>query len=279
MRGRLARCPMCKQGRPKIAEETHDFVSCNGYFDEDAQVRVSCSFQISLAKASRLHPWYTERPTEEQEEAMKAQYEVGTKTSSKGTLGENQNESAIQSAIDKAKAIEWKTSNKTEIMATTSALVKICKECGIDLPKDMETKSVGKLVVANAKSSTAPKVLQMILDEYGFVKDKEAADKLTDDVAAQICQVPENAPLYKMLDEFAELMRKSGEFMKSNMQKKSAQAVAALKFEVTEDNALKLGKPGKSKIPGIGKSTAEKMHEFLTTGTVTKLEELRASIE
>jgi hypothetical protein len=270
---------MCKQGRPKIAEENHDFVSCNGYFDEDSQVRVSCNFQISVTKASRLHPWYTERPTEEQEEAMKEQYELGTKAGSTGIVGANHNASAIQNAMKKANTIEWKTSNKTEIMATTSALVKICEECGIDLPKNMETKSVGKIVVANAKSSTAPKVLQMILDEYGFVKDKADADKLTDDVAAQLCQVPENAPLYKMLDEFAELMRKSGEFMKSNMQKKSAQAVAALTFAVTEENALKLGKPGKSKIPGIGKNTAEKMYEFLTTGTVIKLEELRNGIE
>ena len=48
-----------------------------------------------------------------------------------------------------------------------------------------------------------------------------------------------------------------------------------LKAEVTADNAMSLCK-GKTKIPGIGKSSAEKMKEFMETGTIAKLEEKRA---
>lgn len=276
MRGRLARCPMCKQGKPKIAEEDHDYASCNGYFDEDMQARVSCSFQISLKKAARVQPWYTDAPTEEQEEEMKAQDELaksGKVAPSSDTKG------AMEELLAKAESVDWKASNKVEIKATTAAMVKICQEAGVGLPEGNEQKAVGKLVVANGKTCTAPQVMQLIIDEYGFAKDKAAAEQATGDAALSLCKVPANAPLYSMLDEFAELMRKSGEFMKSNMQRKAAQAVASLAFEVTEDNALKLGKSGKAKIPGIGKSTAEKMYEFITTGKVAKLEELRASVE
>ena len=267
---------MCKQGKPKIAEEDHDYASCNGYFDEDMQARVPCSFQISLDQAARLHPWYREPPTEEEEEAMKAQDEVAKS----GKAAPNpKNASAVKEMIRVAESMEWKASTKEEIKSTTDAIAKICKGGGVSLPKGGEQKAVGKLVVANAKTATAAEVVQLIVDEYGFALDKETAGQTSDNVAVSLCKVAANAPLYSMLDEFAELMRKSGEFMKSNMQKKCAQAIAALSFEVTEENALKLGKPGKAKVPGIGKSSAEKMHEYLTTGKVAKLEELRASIE
>ena len=277
MRGRLPRCPMCKQGRLKIVDEDHDFASCNGYFDEDMQSRVPCSYQISLDKVQRYLPWYTEPPTEEQQEEMKAQEENHIKAG-KGTLN-TKHADTIQSLLNQANAMEWKTNNKNEIKATSQKLVEICQASAVDLPKGTELKAVGKIVVSNAKTCTAKQVMQMIVEEYGFAQDRTAAEQASETVAANLCKVPANAPLYSMLDEFAELMRKSGEFMKSNMQKKSAQAVAALPFEVTKENALSLGKTGKSKVPGIGKSTAEKMHEYLTTGKVDKLDELRASIE
>ena len=207
---------------------------------------------------------------------MKAQDEVAKS----GKAPSNpKNKSAAQTILRNAETMEWKVKSKEEIKSTTDAIVKICLDGGVSLPKGSEQKAVGKLVVANAKTATAAEIIQLIIDEYGFASDKETAEQTTDNVAASLCKVPANAPLYSMLDEFAELMRESGEFMKSNMQKKCAQAIASLPFEVTEENALKLGKPGKAKIPGIGKSSAEKMHEYLTTGKVAKLEELRASIE
>jgi DNA polymerase/3'-5' exonuclease PolX len=42
------------------------------------------------------------------------------------------------------------------------------------------------------------------------------------------------------------------------------------------DNAMSLSK-GKNKVAGIGKGGAEKMKEFLETGSVAKLEEKRAA--
>ena len=41
------------------------------------------------------------------------------------------------------------------------------------------------------------------------------------------------------------------------------------------DNAKSLGKAGKNKLTGVGKGSAEKIYEFLSTGKIEKLEELR----
>ena len=259
-------------------EEDHDFSTCSGYFDEDAQARVPCSYKISLLEAARVQQpsWYTEPLTEEQEAEFKAMDELAKS----GKAAPNpKNDVVMEELLVKAKKVDWKASSKDEIKATAAAMLKICQDGGVALPKGSEQKAVGKLVVANAKSSTAQQVMQLIIDEYGFAQDKAAAGQATGDAAISLCKVAANAPLYSILDEFAELMRKAGEYMKSNTYKKAASAIAALEFEVTEENALKLGKAGKLKVAGIGKSTAEKMYEFMTTGTVEKLEQLKASVE
>jgi poly [ADP-ribose] polymerase len=51
-------------------------------------------------------------------------------------------------------------------------------------------------------------------------------------------------------------------------------AVSKISFEITLDNAKGLGK-GKTKVSNIGKGSADKIHEFLDTGTIGKLEEKR----
>lgn len=49
-----------------------------------------------------------------------------------------------------------------------------------------------------------------------------------------------------------------------------------MKQAVTAENAMSFSK-GKTKVAGIGKSSAEKMKEFMETGTMEKLEEKRAA--
>ena len=56
--------------------------------------------------------------------------------------------------------------------------------------------------------------------------------------------------------------------------KKAIATLITLEEEVTADNAMSFSK-GKTKLPGIGKGTAQKMLEFVTTGTFAKLEEKR----
>lgn len=57
--------------------------------------------------------------------------------------------------------------------------------------------------------------------------------------------------------------------------RKAATAIKGMKEEITADNAMSFSK-GKTKVAGIGKGSAEKMKEFMETGTFQKLEEKRA---
>ena len=58
--------------------------------------------------------------------------------------------------------------------------------------------------------------------------------------------------------------------------KKVVSALLGLTFAVTMENAKGLSKKGNNKVPNIGKSSSEKIYEFVTTGKINKLEEKRA---
>ena len=57
---------------------------------------------------------------------------------------------------------------------------------------------------------------------------------------------------------------------------KVSNAIKDLELEITAENAMGLSR-GKTKVPGIGKGSAEKMKEYMETGTIQKLEEKRAN--
>ena len=76
------------------------------------------------------------------------------------------------------------------------------------------------------------------------------------------------------MKELGDYYFKEGNANAGGTYKKVIAAVSKLPFEITLDNAKGLGK-GKSKVVNVGKGSAEKMHEFLETGTIGKLEEKR----
>lgn len=78
-----------------------------------------------------------------------------------------------------------------------------------------------------------------------------------------------------MLD-FERIHREQKNGFKANAYSKAAEAIKHLKFEITESNALTLGKPGKNKVPGIGKGISQNMEEFLKTGACSELDELKS---
>eukprot|EP00547_Thalassionema_nitzschioides_P006417 CAMPEP_0194201218 /NCGR_PEP_ID=MMETSP0156-20130528/1541_1 /TAXON_ID=33649 /ORGANISM="Thalassionema nitzschioides, Strain L26-B" /LENGTH=473 /DNA_ID=CAMNT_0038926351 /DNA_START=79 /DNA_END=1500 /DNA_ORIENTATION=+ len=283
LRGRLGRCPMCAQSRLKIDDASSQVAVCTGYFDEDANMRVKECTAVSLplqGKAPRLQPWFTEEPLEEEkkkldeldEQAKSGKIADGTEATSKPS-----HKQEVSKMLEKAKKVSMKVCLKAELKETAGALLEIAKEGGLNLPSEGGIKSVGRVVVANSRVKCASEIMQLLVDEFGFAADEAKAAKASAAAVKSVCKVAENAGCYQMLDEFNTLARKHGDFRKANAYKTSAQAVASLSFAVTVDNALKLGKPGALKTPGIGKSTAEKLLEFVETGTVARLEELRAT--
>ena len=69
-------------------------------------------------------------------------------------------------------------------------------------------------------------------------------------------------------------MEKLGENVHGvNGTRKANVAIMALEYEITSGKALAAAK---TKVEGVGASTASKIDEILTTGTFAKLEEMRA---
>ena len=89
------------------------------------------------------------------------------------------------------------------------------------------------------------------------------------------CAEAANAPLVVAFQELSKLYFADGNRNAGASYNKVVAAIQNINFVITVDNALKLGKAGKSKVDGIGKSSAEKIKEFLETGTMAKLEEKR----
>ena len=115
----------------------------------------------------------------------------------------------------------------------------------------------------------------MIVKEYGFAAAKEAKAEKRKAAVASGCTCAANAPLVAAITELANYYFKDGNGNAGGTYTKVATALSELDYEVTEDNAKGLGK-GKTKVANIGKGSADKCYEFVTTGTMEKLEEKRA---
>ena len=80
------------------------------------------------------------------------------------------------------------------------------------------------------------------------------------------------------IKELKELYFKEGNGQAGGSYSKAQKAIVECAFEIDLDNAKHLHKKGHEfKIDGIGKGTADKIKEFLNTGTCVKLEEKRAA--
>ncbi len=83
-----------------------------------------------------------------------------------------------------------------------------------------------------------------------------------------------NAEIAKILYEIADLLEIEGVEFKPRAYRKAAQNIESLSIDIED-----LYKKGElEKIPGVGKSIAEKIKEYLETGKIRKLEELRKKI-
>jgi DNA polymerase/3'-5' exonuclease PolX len=124
---------------------------------------------------------------------------------------------------------------------------------------------------------SASEILTLLVEDYGYVEDKQAKEAAKQVALESSAGHSGNAPVIAAITELADLYFKDGNRNAGSSYKKVAKALSELKFEITKDNALGLHK-GKTKVANIGKSSAEKIHEFITTGTIQKLEEKRADL-
>lgn len=115
------------------------------------------------------------------------------------------------------------------------------------------------------------------MEDYGYVETKQAKEDAKKEALQVVIANPANSAVIQAISELADLYFKDGNRNAGASYKKVAKALSELTYEITEDNALGLGK-GKTKVANIGKSSAEKIKEFMETGTMQKLEEKRKDL-
>mmetsp|Transcript_15701 Transcript_15701/g.34132 ORF Transcript_15701/g.34132 Transcript_15701/m.34132 type:complete len:175 (-) Transcript_15701:302-826(-) len=169
------------------------------------------------------------------------------------------------------------TTSKDGMKKAASDMLDLCRKGKVDIPED-DSKAkmeIGKIIVAN-KNSPADEVMGLIVEQFGFSAVNEEQQKTKTEAATAVCGHPGNVGIMEAINELSSLYFKDGNANAGGTYKKVAGAIKELDFEITADNAKGLGK-GKTKIAGIGKGSADKIHEFVTTGSIEKLEEKRAA--
>lgn len=274
-RGRLPKCPSCIKGRLKVNEEGTKVV-CPGFYNEESGGYEKCFMEMDLDNFERLK-WFNEKPTEEEEEAM--ENEGGEESSSSADLPDK--------LLKSLESIEWDPDDASKdrkfIKDTTMAIAKIitAEDSPLAISDSAATKvkmTVGPILLQN-KDKTMREILDLIIEKYGLKEAKEKASKAKANVTASLCRVRANGGIFDVINELASAYSKESNTNAANTYRKVAQAVKNLDFEITVDNAKGLGGGKKTKVPGIGKKSAEYMLEFLTTGQIGKLEEKKAAFE
>ena len=225
---------------------------------------------------------YTRKPTEEEEEEINAMTgRAGNKSKKDSSPDENSPLSKLQkraSALEKER--KWNLSSPAGMKKAAKSMVMLCTD-KVDQKLDMpssESKAVmevGKLILQN-KSSSASEFVAILVEKFGFLQDNAMDNKAKTEAVTASCKNSSNGAVLAAILELGELYFKEKNTNAGVTYKKVAEAIKNLTFEITCDNAKGLGK-GKTKVAGIGKSSADKIYEFVTTGTMAKLEEKRAS--
>ena len=196
----------------------------------------------------------------EQQEARAKGEDVDTKVESK----------EVEAILSEAAKIDWDISSRAAIRDSVKALAEILVKHGLDDPSQ---EKVGGVVSANREQSLDT-IVKECVKQFGYAaqKAKKAAKKKENTEKAVKCKA--NANIVGAFKELAELYAKTGNGNAASSYFRVVNALTELEFEITAENALSLGK-GKTKVHNIGKASAEKMLEFLTTGTMEKLEQKR----
>ena len=271
MHGRLSVCPICP-GRMKFIEGDFDKIHCGGQYDEDIGRRIPCSYSIprlANPESVRAQPFYQTEPSEEEKEAMEKILEEakggGSNSATANPAGEELLKAAKSIDIDLG-------SNGGRIKAVEEFLSLV--QGKVDLPEHRNAKmEIGKLVMAN-NGKSAEEIMAVIINKYGFADAKEEKAAAKEAAAESACANPKNAGLVLALGECMKYYFAESNANAALSYKKAIATLITLEEEVTADNAMSFSK-GKTKLPGIGKGTAQKMLEFVTTGTFAKLEEKR----
>ncbi|CAM9335358.1 unnamed protein product [Scytosiphon promiscuus] len=145
------------------------------------------------------------------------------------------------------------------------------------MPEDDQAARMGAgTVIMGCKDSEGKvkvkEAVESLVDKYGkdpaWVDPDETAPKKKKPSKAKQCACPENKDMAEAFDELAGLYFKAGS-KAGGVYKKVVSAIKDMPEPL-------VAPPKKGEVPGIGPKTIQKIGEFLETGKIQTLEDMRA---
>lgn len=150
-------------------------------------------------------------------------------------------------------------SKPAELKALANELVDRCRKRGLNVPTDdaVARQKLGSFIMEARKDG--------VIDVAACI---QAADKEFGAKKSVDAECPANAGLALAFTELGDAYAKLGDRMRSSAYKKVAATIAEQTEPITSGKGCK-------NLPGIGKASVEKIDEYLQTGTIAKLDELK----
>jgi hypothetical protein len=232
-------------------------------------------FTLHLLCFIHVFDRYSVEPTEEEHAEMDRLVDEAT-----GKEDSLETDPDVAKLVEAAKKLEWTMNNRKDQLKSIGGMIDLLLDHDgkkVDIPQDRNEaiKKVGPVIIAN-KGKSASEVIPIIVKDFGFLEVKKQKAAKKEAAIESMVANPKNGGLVAAFAELADLYFKEGNRNAGASYANATTAIKGLEIEVTEENAKSLGKPGKNKIEGIGKGSADKMYEFVQTGTIEKLEEKRA---
>ena len=252
--GAIPSCPRCVTGKLKVTYASLDAHggqgewTCRGAFDEAIGMRVKCYFTARPGEVTRLQWRDMHDPAPEPEKPGGGG--AGTTTTDDAKFPDG-----FETFIPKDAA---------------NAVKAIALEMGFQLPAEGANSEIGSLLVIYKDDEgrwDGAATLKALREKYPPLTNEEAA-------GGPPATHPDNSALASCLDELVRLetKHKEADAFKLRAYKSAAMEIRALDRPITSGKAC--AKAGPTKVKGVGKGLAEKIDEFLTTGTMARIAQL-----
>ena len=251
--GAIPHCPRCVTGKLKVAYASPDAHggqgdwTCRGSFDESIGIRTKCYFTARPGEVTRL-PWrdlHDPAPEPEKPGAPKGE-----------SIADVEFPPGFESFEGKAAAV---------------AIKDIATGLGFQLPAENVNAEIGAQLLAtkNGDNWDGAATLRALREMYPPLTAEEAA-------GGPPAKHPDNSALASCLDHLVRLetKHKEADAFKLRAYKSAAMEIRDLDYAITSGKAC--AKAGPTKVKGVGKGLAEKIDEFLTTGTMARITELES---
>jgi len=175
--------------------------------------------------------------------------------------------------------MEFDLHSNEGMRAASFEILTACRTLNVYLAEDdSEARKQIGMTIVQMKDSTCKEIIDAIVKSKG-VKKSAAAEKQTEDFMSSACVHPQHGPLFLALSELSKIYFKAGNTNAGNTYRKVSVAVRDCPFVLTADTAKHVHKKGHElRLENVGKGSGDKIVEFITTGTMAKLEEKRAGM-